>query len=105
MQHINVGKIIVQEIVNYFVKKDGMLYFQCLIIAMCKNNLVHVMEGYEIQKPINGFDAKSIDTLLKGNTGRKPRLQLLASATNIAATGMPEAMEKLSAMHKDMQAY
>jgi hypothetical protein len=51
---------------------------------MCKNNLVHVMEGYEIQKPINGFDAKSIDTLLKGNTGRKPRLQLLASAPNIA---------------------
>jgi hypothetical protein len=105
MQHINIGEIIAQEIANCSVKNERMMYFPCLITGLCKKNLVPELEGDEIQKPINGFDAKAIDTLLKGNTRRKSRLQLPASAPSTAATGMPEAIEKMDKMHKEMQVY
>ncbi|MCI62878.1 hypothetical protein A2U01_0084135, partial [Trifolium medium] len=34
------------------------------------------MTNDEIQEPNHGFDKKAIETLLKGNTGRKARHQL-----------------------------
>jgi hypothetical protein len=105
MQHINIGKIIAQEIANCSVKKEGMLYFLCLITGLGTKYLLPILEGDEIQKPINGFDKKSIDTLLKGNTRRKPRLSLLVSAPSTIATGFPEAVEKMDKMHKEMQIY
>jgi hypothetical protein len=75
MQHVNVGRIISQEIINFSQKKEGMLYFPCWISGLCKKQLVPHDGKDEMLKPTGGFDAKAIETLMKGNTGRKPRLQ------------------------------
>ncbi|MCH79871.1 hypothetical protein A2U01_0000632 [Trifolium medium] len=80
MQPINVGRIISQEIVNSSTKQEGVLFFTCLITALCNKNMVPEMSNDEVHMPSHGFDTKSIETLLKGNTGRKPRHQLPVEA-------------------------
>ncbi|MCI59161.1 hypothetical protein A2U01_0080416, partial [Trifolium medium] len=56
MQPINVGRIISQEIVNCSTKQEGMLYFPCLITALCLKILVPEMTNDEVQQPSHGFD-------------------------------------------------
>jgi hypothetical protein len=107
MQHVNVGRIISQEIITCSQKKEGMLYFPCLISGLCKTQLVPHEEKDEMLKPTGGFDAKAIETLIKGNTGRKPRLQLSAAEAKVPTTtaSSPEVMVELSKMRKDAQIF
>jgi hypothetical protein len=91
MQHVNVGRIISQEIVNYPQKNEGMLYFPCPISGLCKKQLV----------PHDGKD----ETLMKGNIGRKPRLQLPAAEAKVPASSSPDVMAILSKMQKDAQIF
>ncbi|GAU29252.1 hypothetical protein TSUD_392010 [Trifolium subterraneum] len=76
LQPINVGRVISQEIVTYSTKNEGMLYFPCLISALCHKMLVPVLSNDEVHAPTNGFNTKAIEVLMKGNTSRKSRLQL-----------------------------
>jgi hypothetical protein len=106
MQHVNVGRIISQEIITCSQKKEGMLYFLCLICGLCKKKLVPQDGNDEMLKPTGGFDARAIETLMKGNTGRKPRLQLSAAEAKVpAAASSPEVMAVLSKMRKDAQIF
>jgi hypothetical protein len=108
MQHVNVGKIISQEIINCSQKNEGMLYFPCLISRLCKKQLVPHDGKDEMLKPTGGFDAKAIETLMKGNTGRKPRLQLPAAEANAATAVVaifPEVMAMLGKMQRDAQIF
>jgi hypothetical protein len=58
-------------------------------------------------KPTGGFDAKAIETLMKRNTGRKPRLQLSAAEAKVpvAAASSLEVMAMLGQMRKDAQIF
>ncbi|WJX67260.1 hypothetical protein P8452_51741 [Trifolium repens] len=105
MQHVNVGRIISQEIVNYPQKNEGMLYFPCPISGLCKKQLVPHDGKDEMLKPTRGFDAKAIETLMKGNIGRKPRLQLPAAEAKVPASSSPDVMAMLSKMQKDAQIF
>ncbi|MCI09484.1 hypothetical protein A2U01_0030570 [Trifolium medium] len=106
-QKINVGRIIHQEIVNCSAKKsnEGMLYFPCLITELCKKNLVHVSGRDEVFQPTNSFDQKAIETLLKGNTGRKPRQQLPEATTSAAAVSQAVDAEEFMKFRKNMKTY
>jgi hypothetical protein len=91
MQHVNVGRIISQEIITCPQKKEGMLYFPCLISGLCKKQLVPQDGKDEMLKPTGGFDARAMETLMKGNTGRKPRLSLSTAEAKVptAAASSP----------------
>jgi hypothetical protein len=83
-----------------------MLYFPCLISGLCKKQLVPHDGKDEMLKPTGGFDARAIETLMKGNTGRKPRLQLSAAEAKVpAAASSPEVMAELGKMRKDAQIF
>jgi hypothetical protein len=58
-------------------------------------------------KPTGGFDARAIETLMKGNTGRKPRLQLSAGEAKVPATAAssPEVMAELGKIRNDAQIF
>jgi hypothetical protein len=107
MQHVNVGRIISQEIIACSQKKEGVIYFPCLIFGLCKKQLVPHDGKDEMLKPTGGFDARAIVTLIKGNTGRKPRLQLSAAEAKVpaAAASSPEVMAELGKIRKDAQIF
>ncbi|KAK2450389.1 hypothetical protein QL285_009508 [Trifolium repens] len=107
MQHVNVGRIISQEIITCSQKKEGMLYFPRLISGLCKKQLVPQDGKDEMLKPTGGFDARAIEILMKGNTGRKPRLQLSAAEAKVPTTAAssPKVMAELGKIRKDAQIF
>ncbi|MCI24177.1 hypothetical protein A2U01_0045360 [Trifolium medium] len=82
-----------------------MLYFPCLITALCHKNLVPEMTNDEVHQPSHGFDKKAIETLLKGNTGRKPMHQLPVEAPSAPVMTSDVGVEMLSKLQRDMQIY
>jgi hypothetical protein len=71
-----------------------------------KNQCKQYVGKDEMLKPIRGFDAKAIVTLMKGNTGREPRLQLPAAEANAPdVASSPEVMAMLSKMQRDSQIF
>lgn len=56
---INVGRIIMQEIQACGRKKEGMMYFSCLITALCIKQGVKEKVTDEINNPKASFDRRS----------------------------------------------
>ncbi|MCI26934.1 hypothetical protein A2U01_0048132, partial [Trifolium medium] len=85
--------------------KESMIYFPCLITEPCKKNLVPVMDRDVVFQPTNSFDQKAIETLLKGNTGRKPRHQLPEATTSAHVVGQAEEAGAFLKFKEDMRTY
>lgn len=62
---VNKSEIIVQEMQACSKKKDGMIYFPCLITTLRNRQGVPEGSTNEIYYPQVGFDKASIQTLLK----------------------------------------
>lgn len=68
---VNVGKIVMQEIQACARKKDGMLYFPCLITALCVKQGVRDRDTDEISNPKVGFDRTALQLLMRPRPNRK----------------------------------
>ncbi|MCI61043.1 hypothetical protein A2U01_0082299, partial [Trifolium medium] len=71
----------------------------------CNRVKVPELLNGEVHQPSSGFDKKAIETLLKGNTGRKPRQQLPVAGSGEPVMTSDTGVELLSKMHRDMQTY
>ncbi|MCH86096.1 hypothetical protein A2U01_0006950, partial [Trifolium medium] len=106
MQHVNVGKIISKEINECSTPQLGMLYFPCLITGLCRKILIIEYKNDDVMAPSHGFDEKHIETLLKGNTGRRTKQQMaeIAAASTPALTS-DVRVDLLCKLQKDWQTY
>ncbi|MCI23247.1 hypothetical protein A2U01_0044425 [Trifolium medium] len=82
-----------------------MLYFPCLITELCKKQLVSATGRDEVLKPTNSFDQKAIETLLKGNIGRKPRQQLPEAPAGVPAMNEIVDAGEFSKFMKEMRIF